>query len=58
MEYKLLEKQDVELMKYFVDDEKTEYDEALLNAFLGEKTLLAMLPKKITLLLVLRMGIY
>ena len=58
MEYKVLEQSDIKLMKYFVDDEKTEYDEALLNAFLGEKTLLAMLPKKITLLLVLRMGIY
>ena len=27
MEYKLLEKQDVELMKYFVDDDNTKYDE-------------------------------
>ena len=58
MEYKVLEQSDIKLMKYFVDDEKTEYDEALLNAFLEEKKLLAMLPKKITLLLVLRMGIY
>ena len=58
MEYKVLEQSDIKLMKYFVDDEKTEYDEALLNEFLEEKTLLAMLPKKITLLLVLRMGIY
>ena len=31
MEYKLLEKHDVELMKYFVDDENTKYDEVILN---------------------------
>lgn len=33
MECKLLEKQDIELMKYFVDDENTKYDEVILNAF-------------------------
>lgn len=37
MEYKLLEEQDIPLMKNFLDDGKTEYDEALLNAFLKEK---------------------
>ena len=34
MECKLLEKQDIELMKYFVDDENTKYDEVILNTFL------------------------
>ena len=37
MEYKLFEKQDIELMKYFVDDENTKYDEGILNSFLEEK---------------------
>ena len=33
MEYKLFEKQDIELMKYLVDDENTKYDEGILNSF-------------------------
>ena len=31
MEYKLFEKQDIQLMKYFVDDENTKYDETYLE---------------------------
>ncbi len=34
MEYKMLEKQDIKLMKYFVDDVNTKYEEVLLNTFL------------------------
>ncbi len=37
MEYRLLEKQDIESMKNFADDENTKYDEVILNAFLEEK---------------------
>ena len=37
MEYRLLEKQDIESMRNFVDDENTKYDEVILNAFLEEK---------------------
>ena len=33
----MLEKQDIELMKYFADDENTKYEEVLLNTFLEEK---------------------
>lgn len=46
MEYKLLEEQDVPLMKNFLDDGKTEYDEALLNAFLKEKNAYAYVAKE------------
>ncbi len=46
MEYKLLEKQDVELMKYFVDDENTKYNEVLLNAFLEEKNTYGYVAKE------------
>ncbi len=34
MEYKMLEKQDIKLMKYFADDVNTKYEEVLLNTFL------------------------
>ena len=37
MEYKVLEKQDIELLKYFDDDENTKYDEIVLEEFLNEK---------------------
>ena len=33
-------------MKYFLDDEKTEYDEALLNAFLKEKNSYGFVAKE------------
>lgn len=46
MEYKLLEKQDIELMKYFVDDENTKYDEVLLNAFIEEKNAYGFIAKE------------
>ena len=46
MEYKVLEQQDIKLMKYFVDDEKTEYDETLLNAFLEEKNAYGYVAKE------------
>ena len=46
MEYKVLEKQDVELMKYFVDDENTKYDEDFLGAFLQEKNAYAYIAKE------------
>ena len=46
MEYKVLEQSDIKLMKDFVDDEKTEYDEALLNAFLEEKNTFGYVAKE------------
>ena len=46
MEYKVLERQDVQLMKYFVDDQNTAYDEALLHAFLEEKYAYAYVAKE------------
>ena len=46
MEYKVLEQSDIKLMKYFVDDEKTEYDEVLLNAFLKEKNAYGFVAKE------------
>ena len=46
MECKLLEKQDIELMKYFVDDENTKYDEVILNAFLEEKNAFGYIAKE------------
>ena len=46
MEYKVLEQQDIKLMKYFVDDENTEYDEALLNTFLEEKNAYGYVAKE------------
>ena len=46
MEYKVLEQSDIKLMKYFVDDEKTEYDEALLGAFLEEKNTFGYVAKE------------
>ena len=46
VEYKLLEKQDIELMKYFVDDENTKYDEILLSTFLAEKNAFGYVAKE------------
>lgn len=45
MKYKVLEKQDVQLMKYFVDDENTKYDEVLLDTFLEEKNAYGFVAK-------------
>ena len=41
----MLEKQDIQLMKYFVDDENTKYDESLLNTFLKEKNAFSYVAK-------------
>ncbi len=46
MEYKLLEKQDVKLMKSFVDDKNTKYDEVSLNTFLEEKNTYGYIAKE------------
>lgn len=46
MEYKLLEKQDAALMKYFVDDENTQYDENMLLSFLTEKNAYGYIAKE------------
>ena len=46
MEYKLFEKQDIQLMKYFVDDENTKYDEAYLEEFLAEKNAFGYVAKE------------
>jgi ribosomal protein S18 acetylase RimI-like enzyme len=46
MEYKVLEKQDIASMKYFVDDENTKYDEAFLEDFLGEKNAFGYVAKE------------
>ena len=46
MEYKVLEQSDIKLMKYFVDDEKAEYNEVLLNAFLEEKNTYSYVAKE------------
>ena len=46
MEYKLFEKQDIQLMKYFVDDENTKYDETYLEAFLAEKNAFGYVAKE------------
>lgn len=46
MEYKVLEKQDIELMKYFVDDVNTKYDEFFLNAFIEEKNTYGFIAKE------------
>ncbi len=45
MKYKVLEKQDIQQMKYFIDDENTQYDEVLLDRFLEEKMPMALLLK-------------
>lgn len=45
MEYKVFEKQDIELMKYFVDDENTKYDAVFLEEFLQEKNAFAYVAK-------------
>ncbi len=46
MEYKLMEKQDIKLLKYFVDDENTKYDEILLDTFLKEKNAYGYVAKE------------
>ena len=46
MEYKLFEKQDIQMMKYFVDDENTKYDVALLEDFLTEKNAFGYVAKE------------
>ena len=46
MEYKVLEQQDIELMKYFVDDENTKYVEVLLNTFLEAKNTFGYVAKE------------
>jgi ribosomal protein S18 acetylase RimI-like enzyme len=45
MKYKVLEKQDIQQMKYFIDDEKTQYDEVLLDRFLEEKNAYGFVAK-------------
>ena len=45
MEYKVLEKQDIQLMESFADDENTKYDEVLLNAFLEENNAFGYVAK-------------
>ncbi len=42
----MLEKQDTESMKDFIDDVRTKYDTALLNAFLEEKNAYAYVAKE------------
>ena len=37
MEFKLLDKEDISLMKSFIDDENTNYNEEQLNNFINEK---------------------
>lgn len=46
MEYKLLEEQDAGLMRCFVDDEHTEYDEELMCTFLKEKNAYGYIAKE------------
>ncbi len=46
MEYKILEQQDIKLMKYFADDVNTKYDEALLNTFLEEENTYGYVAKE------------
>ena len=46
MECKLLEKNDVKLMKNFVDDENTEFNEEFLINFLNEKNSYAFIMKE------------
>lgn len=45
MKYKVLEKQDIQQMKYFIDDENTQYDEVLLDRFLEEKNAYGFVAK-------------
>ena len=46
MEYKVLDKNDIRLMKYFVDDVNTKYDEVFLNTFLEEKNTYGYIAKE------------
>ena len=46
MEYKVFERQDVKLMKYFVDDENSKYDELILKSFLKEKNAFGYVAKE------------
>lgn len=45
MKYKVLEKQDIQQMKYFIDDENNQYDEVLLDRFLEEKNAYGFVAK-------------
>lgn len=45
MKYKVLEKQDIQQMKYFIDDENTQYEEVLLDRFLEEKNAYGFVAK-------------
>ena len=46
MEYKLLDKADIGLMKSFIDDENTNYDEEQLSNFINEKNSYGFIVKK------------
>jgi ribosomal protein S18 acetylase RimI-like enzyme len=46
MEYKILEKQDISLMKFFVDDQNTKYNKEFLDAFLKEKNTYGYIVKE------------
>ena len=46
MEYKMLEKQDIKLMKYFADDVNTKYEEVLLNTFLDAENTYGYVAKE------------
>lgn len=46
MKYKVLEKQDIPFMKYFVDDQNTQYTEDALNAFLDDPTACGFVAKE------------
>ena len=46
MEYKSLEKQDIELLLDFVDDENTKYNEADLENFINEKNTYGFIAKE------------
>ncbi len=45
MEYKILDKTDIALMKDFVDDENTNYNEEQLNKFINEKNSYGFIAK-------------
>ena len=46
MEFKLLDKEDISLMKSFIDDENTNYDEEQLSNFINEKNSYGFIVKK------------
>ena len=45
MKYKVLDKQAIPFMKYFVDDQNTQYTEDALNAFLDDPTACGFVAK-------------